>query len=206
MSGHSPDGKVSILAVLVALTAILSVACGGEIGPTPSPTTALGQGGPLTLEPSPIVTPTGEPVPSPTAAIAPTPTPTLTPTPTPIPKPAAGLEVNADAGQAPFTVVFTNLSENAGSYEWAFGDDTTSTSDTADEPQSHEYTTAGTYEITLTAFPLVEPGQSSVATITITVEPGPLFELKIEPGALTAVNGGVIMCHRGGRIAAVAAV
>ena len=94
--------------------------------------------------------------------------------------------MNADAGPAPFTVVFTNLSENAGSYEWDFGDDTTSASDTTDEPVSHEYTTAGIYEITLTAFPLVEPGQSSAATITITVEPRPLFELRIEPDTLTA--------------------
>ena len=188
MSGQSAAGKLFILAVLVALTAILAVACGGEASPTDSPasTAALVTAATPTPtpSPSPILGTTAEPADAATPTTSPESTPT--PTQTPFPKPVAGLEANADAGPAPFTVVFTNLSENAGSYEWDFGDDTSSASGTADESLSHEYTTAGTYEITLTAFPLVEPGQSSVETVTITVVPGPLFELKIEPDALTA--------------------
>jgi len=42
---------------------------------------------------------------------------------------------------------FTNCSVNANEFEWDFGDGTSSTQ----ENPSHEYTTAGTYEVTLTA-------------------------------------------------------
>ena len=184
MSGLISAGKPSIVAVLLAVTAFLALACSGESAPTasPGPTTASVTAGTGSPAPSPIVSSTGVPSPTPTAVSTPSPTPT----PTPIPNPAAGLEAIADTGPAPFTVEFTNLSENASSYEWDFGDGTASGSE-ADEPVSHEYTIAGVYEITLTALPLVEASQSSMATITITVEPGPLFELRIEPDTLTAM-------------------
>ena len=48
---------------------------------------------------------------------------------------------------APQTVLFTNLSSNAGSYFWDFGDGNTST----DENPSHLYTSFGTFNVTLIA-------------------------------------------------------
>jgi PKD repeat protein len=48
---------------------------------------------------------------------------------------------------APLSVNFTNNSANAGSYLWDFGDGTTST----DANPAHNYTTLGTYTVTLTA-------------------------------------------------------
>ncbi|MDN4166692.1 PKD domain-containing protein [Cytophagales bacterium LB-30] len=45
------------------------------------------------------------------------------------------------------TVQFTNFSQNAASYSWAFGDETTST----EEDPSHTYAAAGVYTVTLTA-------------------------------------------------------
>ncbi|HOY32267.1 MAG TPA: C25 family cysteine peptidase [Bacteroidales bacterium] len=48
---------------------------------------------------------------------------------------------------APLTVQFTNNSANAVSYLWNFGDGTTST----DPNPTHQYTTLGVYDVTLTA-------------------------------------------------------
>lgn len=48
---------------------------------------------------------------------------------------------------APANITFTNLSANANSYLWDFGDGTTST----DQNPTHVYTTLGVYDVTLTA-------------------------------------------------------
>jgi PKD repeat protein len=50
-------------------------------------------------------------------------------------------------GCPPFTVDFTNLSQNANSYKWHFGDGTTVLSENA----THTFNQAGTYDITLEA-------------------------------------------------------
>ncbi|MEX2590386.1 MAG: PKD domain-containing protein [Chitinophagales bacterium] len=52
---------------------------------------------------------------------------------------------NPSACTAPHTVNFNDLSVNANSWEWDFGDGTTST----DQNPSHTYTTEGQYDITL---------------------------------------------------------
>ncbi|MCK4663814.1 MAG: PKD domain-containing protein [Bacteroidales bacterium] len=66
------------------------------------------------------------------------------------------------------SIIFTNCSQNATSYSWAFGDGATST---ATSP-SHSYSSAGTYNVTLTASDGSNTDQTS-RSITIT---GPAFD------------------------------
>ncbi len=66
----------------------------------------------------------------------------------PTAKPIADFMVMSDQeGEAPFEVEFYNLSENADTYLWEFGDESTST----DEHPIHTYTKSGTYSVKLTA-------------------------------------------------------
>ena len=60
--------------------------------------------------------------------------------------PIANFSANVTSGEAPLTVQFTDLSINATSLSWAFGDDATS----SESNPSHTYTEAGTYDVTLT--------------------------------------------------------
>ena len=64
-----------------------------------------------------------------------------------VPKPSADFFTDVTEGDAPLTVYFTDLSENATSWTWDFGDGTTST----DQHPSHTYDAAGTYTVTLVA-------------------------------------------------------
>jgi PKD repeat protein len=61
--------------------------------------------------------------------------------------PTAGFVGSPTSGTEPLTVNFTNQSTNATLYSWTFGDGGTST---ATNP-SHEYASAGTYTVSLTA-------------------------------------------------------
>lgn len=61
--------------------------------------------------------------------------------------PVAGFSGNPTSGDYPLDVTFTNSSTGATSYSWNFGDGGTST---AANP-THQYTSAGTYTVTLTA-------------------------------------------------------
>ena len=62
--------------------------------------------------------------------------------------PVAGFSGTPTSGTVPLTVVFTDLSSNATSWEWNFGD--SSANSTIKDP-THTYTTVGTYTVTLTA-------------------------------------------------------
>ena len=64
-----------------------------------------------------------------------------------------------------YPIAFTNLSNNATSYLWNFGDSTTSTLTSP----THFYTTAGTYTVTLTAYNGL---QQNVFMQTITISTG----------------------------------
>ncbi len=64
-----------------------------------------------------------------------------------IPTPVADFFADVTSGDAPLTVNFTDLSQNATSWTWDFGDDNTST----DQHPTHIYTVAGTYSVSLTA-------------------------------------------------------
>ena len=63
-------------------------------------------------------------------------------------KPVANFTSDVTNGTAPFTVQFTDLSENSPTtWSWKFGDDGKST----EQNPIHEYTEAGTYAVSLTA-------------------------------------------------------
>jgi PKD repeat protein len=83
------------------------------------------------------------------------------------PSPTASFNYTAVASNthAPATLSFMNTSSNAADYSWNFGDG--SATSTSREP-SHKYTSAGTYQVTLTAS---VAGKSSTKTQTITIQP-----------------------------------
>jgi PKD repeat protein len=60
--------------------------------------------------------------------------------------PAANFSTNVTNGTAPLTVQFTDLSKNATSRTWNFGDSTNSTQ----QSPMHTYSAAGNYKVTLT--------------------------------------------------------
>ncbi|WP_420643728.1 PKD domain-containing protein [Candidatus Leptofilum sp.] len=63
--------------------------------------------------------------------------------------PQADFSADVQAGITPLTVTFTNISTEADSYVWDYGDGTTST--TTAVTHTHIYTTPGTYSVSLTA-------------------------------------------------------
>jgi PKD repeat protein len=64
------------------------------------------------------------------------------------------------------TANFVNLSANAVSYSWSFGDGSTVSTDVS---PNHKYTAAGTYTITLTTTGIAASGAPSVKTSTVTI-------------------------------------
>jgi PKD repeat protein len=93
--------------------------------------------------------------------------------PSPVPD-FAGEPTN---GIAPLSVSFTNLSANASSYTWDFGDGNSSTATNA----SNIYTNPGTYTITLTA---AGPGGTNALTQTnyiVVLYPPPVADFAGEP-------------------------
>jgi len=104
--------------------------------------------------------------------------------------PAADFTAQPVSGTAPLTVTFTNLSQHASSYDWAFGDGsmllTTGGETSAETDPVHVYGTVGVYTVTLTA---TGPGGSDIKTDTITVseavEP-PVADFTAQPVSGTA--------------------
>ena len=94
----------------------------------------------------------------------------------------AELAATVTSGQAPLSVTLSNNSKSADEFQWDFGDGATTTTRTKDELLTHEYTLAGTYAVTLTAIKKREPPKTRTASVRITVEPGPLDRVTLEPG------------------------
>lgn len=65
-----------------------------------------------------------------------------------IPDPAADFFADITSGDAPLTVYFTDLSSNATSWLWDFGDGSSST----DQNPVHVYTSGGVFSVSLTAY------------------------------------------------------
>lgn len=63
------------------------------------------------------------------------------------PDPIASFSFQNDGCKAPCNVSFSNTSENASSYQWDFGDGSSST----ERSPTHEYTESGDYTVKLTA-------------------------------------------------------
>ena len=102
--------------------------------------------------------------------------------------PVASFTTDANSGQVPFTVKFTDTTTGSvSSRNWDFGDGSTST----DQSSTHTYVTEGSYNVTLTA---TGPGGSNTATSTepITVS-APLTSSSYNGGIplTTAQNGTV---------------
>jgi PGF-pre-PGF domain-containing protein len=76
--------------------------------------------------------------------------------------PEADFSAAPSSGYAPLNVAFTDLSSNASSWDWDFGDGNTST----EQHPVHTYNSAGTYTVTLT---VVENGTTESKTNLITV-------------------------------------
>ena len=66
----------------------------------------------------------------------------------PVPKPLAAFSPSPSFGQVPLTVLFSNQSSNAESFEWNFGDGNSSS---AESPE-YTYSDTGSYTVQLTAF------------------------------------------------------
>ncbi|MFC2018850.1 S8 family serine peptidase [Chloroflexota bacterium] len=95
----------------------------------------------------------------------------------PIVPPVAEFTADTTSGTAALTVSFTDQSTGTiTGWSWDFGDGGNST---AQNP-SHQYTTAGTYTVSLTA---TGPGGSDIETKNnyITVNPGPLNSVSLDP-------------------------
>lgn len=87
--------------------------------------------------------------------------------------PVANFEPDVKSGTAPLVVQFTDLSKDATSWKWNFGDEGTST---AQNPK-HTYSTAGSYTVILTANN--ENGRNSISkTIAVKAPQDSMSEIK----------------------------
>lgn len=85
------------------------------------------------------------------------------------------LDITEYSGCAPHDLnTLTNLSVNANSYTWNFGDGTIITT-TSPTPPSHFYTVAGTYTISLTAINSCNTANSTISPIVIVAGPNANF-------------------------------
>lgn len=76
-------------------------------------------------------------------------------------------------GQAPVSVVFNNTSDNATSFEWDFGDDT---SRSEESDPVHIYSTAGNYSVTLKVCNSVRRCDTQTIEIAAVVHPDPMLD------------------------------
>ena len=103
--------------------------------------------------------------------------------------PEAEFTASVTSGDAPLRVSFANESKNADEFQWDFGDGTSTTSRTREEPVSHEYTIAGTHTVTLTAIKKSDPPQTSPRTLTMTVDPGSLNKVVLDTTQVALTPG-----------------
>ncbi|WP_027002862.1 PKD domain-containing protein [Hugenholtzia roseola] len=110
----------------------------------------------------------------------------------PAPKPVANFNFTPDAPEAGQAVIFTNLSTDAETYEWTFGDGGTST----DRNPSHTYATAGSFTIKLVA--KGKGGEAEVTkNITVTSsEPDPVADFTFAPQTDIKVGDQVTFTNR----------
>jgi PKD repeat protein len=98
------------------------------------------------------------------------------------PDPVADFSMDKTTADMDETITFTNLSQNASSYAWSFGDGATST----EANPTHSYAEAGTYTVQLTA---TGPGGASNSTTrSVTIEwPEPVASFTTDkPGNFAA--------------------
>ncbi|MCI0859006.1 MAG: PD40 domain-containing protein [Chloroflexi bacterium] len=182
-----------VTVTLVALGLALLAACGGSDdsqinSDLVSQVSSVSPGNTSFPEPSPTPKAAADGLKS--ALVPATTIPTLAdPTPaveaTPVPGLQAQVAATPSKGQAPFEVRFTNLSVNADGFRWDFGDGATAATDSANQYAYHEYTKAGVYEVILVATTSGDPQATSMATVVVDVQPGPLHHVDVQPLAIT---------------------
>jgi PKD repeat protein len=109
--------------------------------------------------------------------------------------PAASFTATPTSGTAPLTVSFTDTSTGSPTaWSWNFGDGATST---AQHP-SHQYTSPGTYNVSMTASNAGGTSSPATAAITVGSAPGvggttasftPVADTYVRSGSPTEVNG-----------------
>ncbi|MPN08674.1 hypothetical protein SDC9_155959 [bioreactor metagenome] len=87
--------------------------------------------------------------------------------------PKANLSINTSEGYAPYSVQFTDLSENETSRNWDFEND--GTIDSSDEMPVFTYPSSGIYFVSLTAS---NENGTDIKTITIDVEENNVTEIQ----------------------------
>jgi PKD repeat protein len=93
-----------------------------------------------------------------------------------MPLPTADFTSEVNEGCEGIEIAFTNLSLNADSWHWDFGDGTTS----SNENPSHVYNTSGLYTVSLTAYN--NCGDDTVIKIDyITIHAGPTADFEAAP-------------------------
>jgi len=92
-------------------------------------------------------------------------------------KPVVDFTASALAGCFPFTVNFTNNTQNADAYQWEFGDGNTATS----ANPSHTYNNAGVYTVKLVATMQGKCAESITKTNLITVKEPPHAAFTVNP-------------------------
>ncbi len=98
-----------------------------------------------------------------------------------LPPPSASFSGDVESGTVPLEVGFANKTLGQfSSVEWGFGDGATST----ESSPTHTYTTAGTHTVTMTVS-APDGSDTVVMTDLITVEPGPLASIVVEPAQVT---------------------
>lgn len=86
------------------------------------------------------------------------------------------LDITEYSGCAPHTLTtLTNLSVNANTYTWNFGDGSPPVTTTSFTPPTHTYTTGGTYTITLTAANSCNSATATISPIIIVAGPNANF-------------------------------
>ena len=94
----------------------------------------------------------------------------------------ASFSTGTTSGPAPFSVSLNNTSSQADSYQWSFGDGQSQTTNSLGVV-THEYTTAGTYNVTITAVKGDKTASNSGTLVTVTH--GPLATVTIDPTQTT---------------------
>jgi gliding motility-associated-like protein len=98
------------------------------------------------------------------------------------------LDITEYSGCAPHTLTtLANLSVNANTYVWDFGDGSPPVTTTSPIPPNHEYTTGGTYTITLTASNSCNTATATISPIIIVDGPTANFTATPNPGCAPQV-------------------
>ena len=105
----------------------------------------------------------------------------------PPPAPTADFSASPTSGVAPLAVSFVDLSTNAASWSWDFGDSGTST----EANPTHTYSAPGNYSVTLSVSNTTGSATTTKANYVTVTPPPPDFTIAVSPANAVIVRGGV---------------